>query len=112
MANDLENTIRNAAYKFAKALEDASELEVETLFVEVGDQGAINFEDARPVAKTTIKLDGDMNVVIPMTRSESGALERDDSLLQLHLENVDSATSYRTDLLEALLSLIRPTRTR
>jgi hypothetical protein len=112
MANDLENTIRNAAYKFAKALEDASELEIETLYVEVGDQGAINFEDARPVAKTTIQLDGDMNVVIPMTRSESGALERDDSLLQLHLENVDSATSYRTDLLEALLSLIRSPRTR
>lgn len=112
MANDLENTIRNAAYKFAKALEDASELEIETLYVEVGDQGAINFEDARPVAKTTIQLDGDMNVVIPMTRSESGALERDDSLLQLHMENVDSATSYRTDLLEALLSLIRSPRTR
>lgn len=112
MANDLENTIRNAAYKFAKALEDASELEIETLYVEVGDQGAINFDDARPVAKTTIQLDGDMNVVIPMTRSEGGALERDDSLLQLHLENVDSATSYRTDLLEALLSLIRSPRTR
>lgn len=112
MANDLETTIRNAAYKFAKALEDASELEVETLYVEVSDQGAIDFQDARPVARTTIKLDGDMNVVVPMTRSDSGALERDDALLELHLENVDAATKYRTDLLEALLSLLRPSRTR
>ena len=112
MANDVESTIRNAAYKFAKALEDASELNVETMYVEVGDDGAFDFKDARPVAKTIIKIDGDTNVIIPLTRAESGALERDDSLMDLHLANVDAATAYRTDLLEALLSMVRPARTR
>lgn len=112
MASDLETTVRNAAYRFAKALEDASALEVVTMYVEVGDQGVVAFEDAKPVAKTTIQLDGDMQMVIPMTRSDSGNLERDDALLQLHLENVDSATLYRTNLLEALLTLVKAPRNR
>lgn len=112
MASDVETTIRNAAYRFAKALEDASALEVETSFIEVGDEETIDFTHARPVAKTTIELDGDMRMIIPMTRSQSGALERDEALLQLHLENVESASLYRTNLLEALLSLVKSGRTR
>ena len=63
MASDVETTIRNAAYRFAKALEDASALEVETSFIEVGDEETIDFTHARPVAKTTIELDGDMKMV-------------------------------------------------
>ena len=113
MATDLETTVRNAAQKFAQALADASELTVQTEYVEVGDGGAVDFEqDRRPIARTVIKLDGDTEVIIPMTRTETGALERDAALLELHLSNVRSATDYRTDLLGVLLSIVRQPRSR
>jgi hypothetical protein len=113
MATDLETTVRNAAYKFAKALEDATELTVQTEYVEVGVQGAVDFEkDRRPIARTVIKLDGDTEVIIPMTRTDAGALERDATLLELHLSNVSSAIEYRNSLLNALLSVVRQLRSR
>lgn len=113
MATDLETTVRNAAQKFAKALEDATELRVQTEYVEVGDQDAVDFDkDRRPIARTVIKLDGDTEVIIPMPRAETGALERDEALLDLHLSNVTSAIEYRTSLLDALLSVVRQARSR
>ncbi|HEX6385237.1 MAG TPA: hypothetical protein VF177_11250 [Anaerolineae bacterium] len=112
MATDLETSVRNAAQKLANALEQASMLTVETKWVEVGDQGAVNWDDARPVSRTIIKLDGDTDLTIPMTRSEAGALERDVDLLELHMRNVTSAIEYRASLLDALLTAIRQSRTR
>jgi hypothetical protein len=113
MATDLETSVRNAAQKFAKALEDATELEIQTYYVEVGDQGAVDFDkDRRPIARTVIQLDGDTEVIIPMTRAATGALERDEALLDLHLRNVASAVEYRASLLDALLSAVRQTRSR
>lgn len=113
MATDLETTVRNAAQKFAKALEDAAELVVQTEYVEVGGKEAVDFEAGRrPIARTVINLDGDTNVIIPMTRTDAGALERDATLLDLHLSNVSSAIEYRSSLLNALLSIIRQPRSR
>jgi hypothetical protein len=113
MATDLETTVRNAAQKFAQALADASELTVQTEYVEIGDGGAVDFEQGRrPIGRTVIKLDGDTEMIIPVQRTQAGALERDAALLELHLSNVSSATKYRTDLLEALLSIVRQARSR
>jgi hypothetical protein len=113
MATDLETTVRNAAQKFAKALEDAAELTVQTEYVEVGDQGAVDFETGRkPIARSVIKLDGDTEVIIPVVRTDAGALEHDATLLDLHLSNVSSAIEYRSSLLDALLSVVRQPRSR
>ena len=112
MANDLETSVRNAAQNVAKALEDTTELTVQTQWVEVGDDGAVSWEDARPVSKTVIQLDGDTELTIPMTRSDAGAPETDVALLELHMRNVTSAIEYRSSLLNALLTVVRELRTR
>lgn len=112
MASDLENTVRSAAQKLASALENASQIVVETKWVEVGGDGALDWEDARPVSKTVIELDGDTTLTIPMTRTDSGALQQDADLLELHMRNVQAAIDYRNGLLQALLTMVREARTR
>lgn len=112
MSTDLETTVRTAAQNLANALEKASELVVETQWVEVGDDGAFSWDDARPLSKTVVTLGGDTTLTIPMTRTEGGALQRDAELLELHMRNVQSAIAYRNGLLEALLTIVREARSR
>ena len=112
MATDLETSVRAAAQNLADALEKASELVVETQWVEVGDDGAFSWEDARPVSKTVVSLGGDTTLIIPMTRAEGETLQRDAELLELHMRNVQSAIDYRNGLLAALLSIVREARSR
>lgn len=112
MATDLETTVRSAAQKLANALEDASELVVETEWVEVGDDGAVSWDDARPLSKTVITLGGDTKLTIPMTRTESGVLQRDAELLEIHMRNVQAAIEYRNGLLASLLKTVREARSR
>lgn len=111
MASNLENTIQNAAAKLAAALEQATELTIETMYVEVGDDGTTDFKEAKPIARTIIKLDGDYQTIIPMRRTDTGALEHDQALLDLHTANVGEAIKYRQELLNSLLSIL-PTRRR
>lgn len=112
MSTDLETTVRTAAQNLANALEKASQLVVETKWVEVGDDGAVTWDDARPLSKTVVTLGGDTTLTIPMTRTESGVLQRDAELLELHMRNVQSAIDYRNGLLQALLSIVREARAR
>lgn len=107
MPSELETSVRTAAQNLANALEEASELVVETQWVEVGDNGAVSWNDARPVSKTVMSLGGDTILTIPMSRSEGGALQRDADLLELHMRNVQAAIDYRASLLNALLTIIR-----
>jgi hypothetical protein len=112
MATELETSVRSAAQKLANALERATELVVETQWVEVGDEGAISWDDARPLSKTVITLGGDTTLTIPMTRTEGGSLQHDTELLGLHMRNVQSAIDYRNGLLAGLLTIIGEVRTR
>ena len=107
MATDLETSVRTAAHNLARALEKASELVVETQWVEVGDDGAFSWDDARPLSKTVVTLGGDTTLTIPMTRTEGGALQHDAELLDLHMRNVQAAIDYRNGLLQSLLTMIR-----
>ena len=119
---ELEDTVRDAALKFAEALRDASELNVQTIFVQTENHGELKFNDsgmtefdyALPIARiarSIIKIDGDSEMIIPMKVTDAG-LERDEALLDLHTQNVSSAIEYRKNLLEALLSVIQGTRSR
>lgn len=105
MQNDLENSVRGIADKIVVALRDASELEVKTYVTEVSLDGAET--PARLVARTLISIDGDHDMTVPMRVGASGALERDDSLLELHLRNVTAAMKYRTNLLNTLFGLLK-----
>lgn len=108
---DLQVALRQAASALAQQLSDATSLKVETLYVKVGDDGTANFKDARPVASTTIELDGDTTMIVPV-RDEGGILVRDDALLQVHLDSVKNAIDYRQKLLEAMFNLVRSPRER
>jgi len=111
MANELENALKTTATNVAKYVEDAATLQVETRFVEIGADGSPDFDQAKPVARTIIKLDGDSATVVPVQKNEAGALEVDQELFSLHQQNVNTAIEYRARMLNALLSTLVPRRT-
>ena len=110
MPNEFEVALRNAASSVAKYVQDAATMLVETKYVEIGDKGDVVFDDAKPVARTVIKLDGDSEAVLPMRESQSGGMEVDLTLFDLHQQNVAIAIDYRARMLNALLSTLVPQR--
>jgi hypothetical protein len=109
--SDLQKALRQAAAALAEQISDASALTVETRWVEIGDSETFNTADSRLAASTTIQLDGDTSLVVPLRR-ENGVLVRDENLLQLHLESVEKAIQYRKDLLATIVSAVQQIRER
>lgn len=107
MANEFENAIKTAATKIARYVEDAATMQVETRCVDTSSNGATDFAQARPVARTIIRLDGDSEMVIPMRPSGTGSLDVDSSLFETHQRNVATAIEYRARILNALLEALR-----
>ena len=81
MANDFTSSLRNAAASVAKYVDDAATMEVVTKYVEIGDDSASDFEAAKPVARTIIKLDSDSETIFPMRAGQDDVLEVDMSLV-------------------------------
>lgn len=81
MANGLESSIRDVVSKVVKYAEDIAEMKVETKYVQIGMDGTVDFTQAKPIARTTIKLDGDSEVIVPLRQSEGGRFEVDSALL-------------------------------
>ena len=107
MANGLESSIREIASKVVKYVEDVSEMKVETKYVQIGAGGTVDFAQAKPVARTTIKLDGDSEAVIPLRQPTEGRFEVDSVLLDIHKSNVTTAIDYRARILSALMSAVQ-----
>lgn len=110
MATELENSIRAAAEKVAQYIADAATMTVETRYVEVGATGPKGFEDARPAAQTVVKLDGDSFAVVPLRTAQTGGLEVDTSLFEVHERNVATTIEYRQKILGAVLGILQNTR--
>lgn len=104
MANELENALKNTASKIAYYVDKIGTLEVSTYYTEVGAAG-----EAKPqlAASTTIKIDSDTSVTVPMRKSAAGALEVDSEIFAIHERNVASAMSYRAQMINALISGLR-----
>jgi hypothetical protein len=113
MPNEFETALKNIAASAAKYVQDAAELNVETRYVDVSIDGTPDFDKARPVGRTIVRLDGDSETVVPMRKAAGGALEVDSALFELHQQNVATAIDYRARILNALLSALpgrlRPT---
>ena len=108
MANELENSIRNAAQKIVKTIEDAGEMKVETYYVEVKPAQAGEVEAPRQLAaSTTVEWDGDSTTTIPMHQSTGGTFEVDTAILEIHQRSVAVATEYRTHLLRSLMNIVQ-----
>ena len=106
MANDFTSSLRNAAASVAKYVEDAAEMEVVTKYVDVSADAESDFEAAKPVARTIIKLDSDSETIFPMRAGDGDTLEVDLTLFELHQQNVNTAIEYRARILDALLSTV------
>jgi hypothetical protein len=106
MANELDTALKNIATTLAQYVKDASMMQVETRYVEISEGSAVEFDKARPVARTVIKLDGDSETVLPMRKNEAGVTVVDSELFDLHQQNVTTAIEYRARILNALLSTL------
>jgi hypothetical protein len=106
MPNEYELALKNAAASVAKYVQDAATMLVETKYVEVDSKGSGNFEEARSIARTEIKLDGDSMAIVPMRRNDAGELVVDAMLFELHQQNVATAIEYRARILNALLGTL------
>jgi hypothetical protein len=107
MANGIESSVKEVASKVVKFVGDISEMKVETKYVQIGADGTVDFNQARPVARTKIKLDGDSEVIIPLRQPEAGRFEIDSALLEIHRANVTTAIEYRARILNALMGAIQ-----
>jgi hypothetical protein len=103
MATDLETSIRAIAEKVAQYVDDVATMTVQTEYVVVSAEGKVSFDQARPLARTVIKLDGDSQAIVPLAEVKSGRLEVDAALLELHDRSVSAAIEYRARMLNALL---------
>lgn len=101
-STSMQSTIKNAAHRLAKALEDASEIRIETRYV-LTDAPVAGDERGQLLARTVMQLDGDAELLVPMQRNEDGQLVTDREIFDLHMANVKSALEYRADLLSSLL---------
>ncbi len=107
MATELENSIRAAAEKVARYIEDAATMEVKTYYVLVTARETPNLETERPGAYTMVKLDGDSKTIVPMREAREGGLEIDGPLFAIHERNVNTATEYRSRVLSSLVGLLQ-----
>lgn len=106
MANEFDTALKNVATSIAQYVKDASIMKVETRYVEIGEKGSADFEAARPVARTVIKLDGDSETILPTRKNEAGSTVVDSELFELHKQNVSTAIEYRARILSSLLSTL------
>ncbi len=107
MATDLETSIRSAAEKAAAYVDNIATMSVETSYVKIGADGDVDFAQAKPLARTVVKLDGDSQAILPVRVSETGALAVDTDLLELHQRNVSTAIEYRARILDALTGMLK-----
>jgi hypothetical protein len=106
MPKEFDTALKNAATSVAHYIQDAAEMSVETRYVDVGEGGTADFDAARPVARTIIRMDGDSQTIVPIRQGSGGAPEVDLSLFDLHQQNVTTAIEYRARILNALLGTL------
>jgi O-phosphoseryl-tRNA(Cys) synthetase len=115
MADEIQEILRDVAKRIGEFVDNAATMTVETWYVEVGGEGievdetgVANFKkNAKPAAQTVVKFDGDSVGVIPMRKADSGDLEVHKELLALHVQNVRTATEYRSSILNSLVGILR-----
>lgn len=100
---ELKQALKDAADVVARYVRDAATMTVETRYVEIGADA----ETARLAARTTIKLDGDSESILPLKRTPDGELVVDTVVYEMHQQNVQAAIDYRAEMLDRLLTVLR-----
>ena len=104
---DIETALNKIAGKLVEYVEDAATLNVVTQSVDINK--STDFKDAKPVASTTIKIDGDSTMIVPLRGGANGT-EVDNALYNLHMQNVSLAIQYRQNILNALIAALPMSR--
>jgi hypothetical protein len=100
---ELKESLKKAADAIAKYVEDAATMTVETQMVELGAGGT-----PQVAARSVVKLDGDSESVVPMHKNpQTGMLEVDAMVYEMHQQNVQAAVDYRAKMLAALLGVLK-----
>jgi hypothetical protein len=108
MANEINNALKSAAEKIAKYVDNVATMTVETRYVDVDDdKKTIAFDQAKPAARTEIRLDGDCSAVVPVRHNEAGLTVVDTDLFEMHERNVQTAIEYRARMMDALLNTFK-----
>jgi hypothetical protein len=100
---ELKQALKDAADAIARYVQDAATMTVETRYIEMGG----DVEKAKLAARTTVKLDGDSESILPMKKSADGELVVDTVVYEMHQENVQAAIDYRAEMLDRLLTVLR-----
>ena len=103
-STELKEALKSVADKIAQYVEDAAGMTVETAYIEMG---TASFDEAKLAARTSVKLDGDSQTVLPMRKNEAGSLEVDAVVFDLHQQNVQAAIEYRARMMDSMLSVLR-----
>ena len=100
-SNDLRDAAKAAADVVVRYVKDAATLTVKTQLQQVGGAAPV------AAAETTLRLDGDSTSILPARLGESGNLEVDPAVHELHMQAVNSAIEYRARILQAMFSLLQ-----
>ncbi len=105
VADKLKSALETLGDKIIDFTNDVATLEVRTFVSEriedVRPDGAAGFTHAQPRAMTTIELDGDTQVVVPV---DAGQI--DEALWQIHLQTVEQAQAHRQAMLRTVGELM------
>ncbi len=89
---------KKLATMLASAVDDLTTLEVRTYTSEDLEQSTL----LKLRAKTTIKLDGDVDIVIPQRKGEDAPPQVDENLWTIHNQIVDIAQTKRTEFIKTI----------
>lgn len=99
----LEQIMNQAAQLLARLQEPG--IDILSHSIPSGPDRPASVEAFRPVAQTTVSLEGDSNVILPVS-SVGQTLEVDPTLYDQHTANVTAVIEYRTAAIQSLIELI------
>ena len=102
-SSEIREALKNAAEQVTSYVKDASEMTVETRFLELGG----NSEEVKLAARSLVKFDGDSYCIVPVRRDANNNLVPDVAMYELHEKNVQTTIEYRVRMMEQLLALLR-----
>src|ERR1044071_8969800 len=94
-SNEIKEALKNAAEQVTNYVKDASEMKVETRFLELGGNG-----EELKAAYSLVKFDGDSYCVVPVRRDANNNLVPDTAIYELHERNVQATIDYRVSRCE------------
>lgn len=102
-ANEIKEALKQAAEQVTDYVKNASEMKVETRYVEIGGNG----QEEKLAARSLVQVDGDSYCVIPVRRDANNNLVPDTAMYEIHEKIVQSTIEYRVRMMEQLLGLLR-----